>query len=108
MELRMTRQNLSSETRVALARAIDLVIAQAGSVAALAEALGISYQAVSCWRRHIPVAHVIRLEELTGISREVLRPDLYGPKSPAAKKLVHRPRQELYKSREAQARRAVL
>lgn len=35
-------------------------------------------QAVEDWRV-VPAHHVLRVEELTGVSRHVLRPDIYGP-----------------------------
>jgi DNA-binding transcriptional regulator YdaS (Cro superfamily) len=44
----------------------------------LAEELGVTRQAVEGWRR-VPVGHVLRIEALTGISRQDLRPDVYPP-----------------------------
>jgi len=38
----------------------------------------LSRQAVEQWAV-VPPRHVLRVEELTGISRHVLRPDIYGP-----------------------------
>lgn len=55
-----------------LVRAIDA----AGGVAALARALGISQPSVSNWDR-VPAARVLAVEAMTGVAREVLRPDLY-------------------------------
>jgi TorA maturation chaperone TorD len=48
-----------------------------GGLGALARGLGISQPSVSAWRQ-IPAAHVLDVEALTGISRTVLRPDLYA------------------------------
>jgi len=49
-----------------------------GSQTRLAELLGISQAAVSFWLRNgIPAHRVIKLERLTGVPREELRPDLY-------------------------------
>lgn len=48
----------------------------ADGAAALARQLGIERQAVSQWRR-IPVHHVLTIEQLTGIPRHELRPDVY-------------------------------
>jgi TorA maturation chaperone TorD len=48
----------------------------AGGIGALARGLGITQPSVSTWRQ-IPAARVIEIEALTGISRTVLRPDLY-------------------------------
>jgi TorA maturation chaperone TorD len=47
-----------------------------GGVDALARGLGITQPSVSSWHR-IPAARVLDVESLTGISRTVLRPDLY-------------------------------
>ena len=48
----------------------------AGGVAKLARRLGISQPSVSNWSR-IPAERVVEVEVVTGIEREVLRPDLY-------------------------------
>jgi DNA-binding transcriptional regulator YdaS (Cro superfamily) len=42
----------------------------------LADALGINRQAIYQWEK-IPLERVIRIEELTGIPREELRPDFF-------------------------------
>jgi DNA-binding transcriptional regulator YdaS (Cro superfamily) len=60
----------------------DAAIAAIGGVAETARKLGISPQAVSQWEI-IPVKHVLRMEELSGISRHRQRPDIY-PNSEAA------------------------
>lgn len=51
-------------------------LAAAGSINALARTLGIDPAAVSRWHR-IPAARVIQVERVTGVRREILRPDLY-------------------------------
>src|SRR3712207_6703953 len=55
---------------------LDHAIRAAGGIGALARALGISQPAVSNWQR-IPAERVLAVEALTGLSRSVLRPDLY-------------------------------
>ncbi len=60
-----------------LERAIDV----AGGVAQLAREIGIAQPSVSNWNR-VPAQRVIAVEGATGVSRKVLRPDLYG--EPAA------------------------
>jgi TorA maturation chaperone TorD/DNA-binding transcriptional regulator YdaS (Cro superfamily) len=55
-----------------LNRAIDA----AGGVAQLARKIGIAQPSVSNWSR-VPAERVIAVEAATGVSREVLRPDLY-------------------------------
>ena len=47
-----------------------------GGIVKLSEALGLSRAAASNWQE-IPVNHVAKLEQLTGIPREVLRPDIF-------------------------------
>jgi DNA-binding transcriptional regulator YdaS (Cro superfamily) len=42
----------------------------------IAEGLGLTTQAVYAWDR-VPAEKVVRVEEITGIPREELRPDLY-------------------------------
>jgi DNA-binding transcriptional regulator YdaS (Cro superfamily) len=55
-----------------------------GGVGALARGLGISQPSVSSWR-HVPAARVLDIEALTGVSRTVLRPDLYPEPDSSAK-----------------------
>lgn len=43
----------------------------------LAEALGVTRQAVSSWSR-VPAKHCRKVEELTGVSCNRLRPDIFG------------------------------
>jgi DNA-binding transcriptional regulator YdaS (Cro superfamily) len=50
----------------------------AGGVSALARALGITHVAVLEWKR-VPYQHIIRIEEITGVPRQELRPELYAP-----------------------------
>lgn len=56
------------------------IASKAGGVVALSKALGRSRAAVTQWRR-VPAEHVIRVEALTGVSRQELRPDLYPPEN---------------------------
>jgi TorA maturation chaperone TorD len=62
-----------------LQQAIDA----AGGVAGLARKMGIAQPSVSNWTK-VPAERVIGIESVTGVAREVLRPDLY----PAAPKAV--------------------
>ena len=60
--------------------ALQRAIAKVGSQSALARLLGVSQAAVSKWVRnskHLPAQHVLPVEDVTGISRHDLRPDLY-------------------------------
>lgn len=54
-------------------RAIDI----AGSEVNLAKAMKVTKQAVRKWVKQVPAERVIALEEVTGISRHDIRPDLY-------------------------------
>lgn len=49
---------------------------------ALAKAVGRTRSAISQWKR-VPLEHVQKLEQETGIDRAVLRPDVYGPRKAA-------------------------
>ena len=55
---------------------LQAIIDQIGTVR-IADACGITPQAVCMWRK-IPVIRVLQIERLTGIPRETLRPDIYG------------------------------
>jgi TorA maturation chaperone TorD len=55
---------------------LDEAIRAAGGVGALARKIGISQPSVSNWSR-IPAERVLSVEAVTGVSRAVLRPDLY-------------------------------
>ena len=59
---------------------LDEAIRVAGGVGALARKIGISQPSVSNWAR-IPAERVLSVEAATGVSRTVLRPDLYGEPS---------------------------
>lgn len=54
---------------------------RAVSMAKIAEACGITVQAVSLWNR-VPAQHVLNVERVTAIPRERLRPDLYDAPRP--------------------------
>lgn len=61
-----------SANKAALERAIKAV----GSLAGLADPLGISIQAVSQWDE-VPPLRVLAVERVSGVPRHELRPDLY-------------------------------
>ena len=58
-------------------------ITRAGGTSALARALGISQAAISQWRQ-VPYSRVLTVEQITGVPRYELRPDIYGQKPEAA------------------------
>jgi TorA maturation chaperone TorD len=55
---------------------LEAAIRAAGGIGALARALGVSQPAVSTWSK-VPAERVLAVETLTGVSRSILRPDLY-------------------------------
>src|SRR5262247_162905 len=56
---------------------LDEAIRVAGGVGALARKIGISQPSVSNWSR-VPAERVVSVEAATGVSRAILRPDLYA------------------------------
>ncbi len=62
--------------------ALDEAIRVAGGVGALARKIGISQPSVSNWSR-VPAERVLSVEAATGVSRALLRPDLYAEHSGA-------------------------
>ena len=58
---------------------LALAVAKAGGQNALGRALNIGQTTISYWCRKgkIPAEHVLKVEELTGVSRHDLRPDIY-------------------------------
>ncbi len=59
--------------------ALDRAAATFIGYAELARKLGVSPQAVSAWRARgrVPAERVLQIEQLTGVSRHMLRPDIY-------------------------------
>src|SRR6478735_6728998 len=55
---------------------LDEAIRVAGGVGALARKIGISQPSVSNWSR-VPAERVLSVEAATGVTRAILRPDLY-------------------------------
>lgn len=67
-----------SDRTEALRRAIEKV----GGLAGIAKPLGISEQAVSQWDE-VPPLRVLAVEQVSGVPRHELRPDLYPEPTPA-------------------------
>jgi TorA maturation chaperone TorD len=59
---------------------LDTAIHAAGGVSALAKKIGIAQPSISNWSR-IPAEHVLAVEAVTGVSRAILRPDLFAEHS---------------------------
>lgn len=70
-------------TTEALERAVEIC----GGQRALADKIGTSQQQVWYWLRKngrgLPAEYVLTVERVTGISRHILRPDLYPPPEPS-------------------------
>jgi len=58
-------------------RGLEEAIRAVGGVTELARRIGISQPSVSNWTR-IPAERVLTVEAVTGVARNILRPDLYG------------------------------
>jgi hypothetical protein len=56
---------------------LEQAIRAAGGVGALAHKIGISQPSVSNWSR-VPAERVVSVEAVTGVTRAILRPDLFG------------------------------
>lgn len=67
---------MSDDLEAAMERAKNLAVAAAGGPAPLARKLGISRSAVAMWKI-VPPLRAPKVEEITGISRHVLRPDFW-------------------------------
>ncbi|MER8540285.1 YdaS family helix-turn-helix protein [Mesorhizobium sp. M0130] len=69
------KEKIKAERRAALNAACDAV----GGVARLAELIGKTHAHVSTWKQRgmIPPEMAIPIERASGVSRQVLRPDLY-------------------------------
>lgn len=57
---------------------LEDAIRAAGGITELARRIGISQPSVSNWSR-VPADRVVAVEAATGVTRTILRPDLYGP-----------------------------
>ncbi len=62
---------------------IDEAISIAGGPTALARGLGIKMPSLYSWKK-VPPTRVLAIEDLTGIPRTRLRPDLYPPADAAS------------------------
>lgn len=60
-------------------KGMKAAIEVAGSIRALARMLDISHEAVRQWKK-VPDKYLVKMEKLTGVDRERLRPDLYRAK----------------------------
>ena len=62
---------------------VELAARAAGTKARLAKLVGVSPQAITKWLKSgVPAERVLAVERETGVSRHVLRPDIY-PSEPS-------------------------
>ena len=61
---------------------VEIAAEKAGGAVALSRELGIKHSSLHSWRR-VPAERVLDLERITGVSRHVIRPDVFGPASEA-------------------------
>ena len=67
-------------------------VSRIGSQSATARLLGVTQAAVWGWLNRgteLPAKHVLPIEAATGVSKHLLRPDVYGPEPTGA--IVHAP-----------------
>lgn len=58
---------------------MDLLRSQRGLLAKVSRGLGVTRATVAKWQT-VPAERVVEIEEISGISRRKLRPDLYAPR----------------------------
>jgi DNA-binding transcriptional regulator YdaS (Cro superfamily) len=64
--------------------ALTEAIRRAGTRYALAKEIGVSPQAVYKWDDHVPAKHILKVEEVTGVSRHDQDPSMYPREGTAA------------------------
>ncbi|WLR92160.1 transcriptional regulator [Shinella zoogloeoides] len=57
---------------------VEIAAAKVGGVVALSRELGIKHSSFHSWPR-VPAERVLEFERITGVSRHVIRPDVFGP-----------------------------
>ncbi len=61
---------------------LKTAIKAAGSLRALSRLLGITHSAILQWEK-VPAERMLKIEKVTGVARERLRPDLYRLSDPS-------------------------
>jgi DNA-binding transcriptional regulator YdaS (Cro superfamily) len=58
---------------------LDTAIEKLGGPSVLAQLLDITPQAIWQWKGKPPAKRVLKIEQASGVSRHLLRPDIFGP-----------------------------
>ncbi len=56
---------------------VEQAAEKAGGIVELSRQLGIKHNSMYCWNR-VPAEHVLKIENITGVSRHEIRPDVFG------------------------------
>jgi DNA-binding transcriptional regulator YdaS (Cro superfamily) len=75
------------------AEALRLAVQRAGTQTAFARLIGKRQAAISKWLKHrksLAAEHVLTVEAETGVSRHLLRPDLYPTEDPSTVRTIPR------------------
>lgn len=74
----MNNKDMKNREKIKL-MAIKNAIANVGTQLSLATKCGVRQQTICRWLRngHVPAERVLKVEEVSGVSRHDLRPDLY-------------------------------
>jgi DNA-binding transcriptional regulator YdaS (Cro superfamily) len=78
-------------TKPLFERIIEAAVRREGSRTAVAKKLGLTRQALDQWGGRVPPKHVLAMEEMSGVSRYEIRPDIYGPKPRPLERAEQRP-----------------
>jgi DNA-binding transcriptional regulator YdaS (Cro superfamily) len=60
---------------------IAVIIKKAGGASALGRAVGLHHSTILGWKR-VPAVRVAQVAHATGLTREQIRPDIFGPDDP--------------------------
>jgi hypothetical protein len=81
------RETRVSPRQVETRKLLGLVPYGTGSLTVMADAIGVTPQAISHWKK-VPVQRVAQVEKVTGIPRHLLRPDVFDAPTNTDSKIV--------------------
>lgn len=88
----MLIDGLMSNEPLSAFEALQTALRVAGSQVQLARVCGVKQPSVSLWIKHskpLPAECVLKVEAATGVSRHLLRPDIYPVEAPQASPAFH-------------------